>query len=157
MSADTGQLTRLLSDELATLRALAAALDSEHNALLSSDVGALEAATTAKNTAIHAHQAQQSERLAWMQARQLSADLPPRELVRVTGDAPEALRLQAQLAELAASCQDSNRRNGVLIVRLQERTRGALEVLRKEDTGTDLYSLSGAREHRSDSRTLGKA
>jgi flagellar biosynthesis/type III secretory pathway chaperone len=76
--------------------------------------------------------------------------------VRSTGDDSTSLQLQEQLASLAANCQDSNRRNGVLIVRLQERTRGALDVLRRDDS-TDLYSLSGAREHHSDGRTLGKA
>lgn len=157
MSVDNHQLQPLLDAELTTLQSLAAALDAEHDALLSADVRALETATAAKNSAIEAHRQQQSLRVSWMQRAQLPPDTPLRELVRSAGDDPGSLRLQEQLATLAADCQDSNRRNGVLIVRLQERTRGALDVLRRDDSATDLYSLSGAREHHNDGRTLGKA
>jgi flagellar biosynthesis/type III secretory pathway chaperone len=157
LSADSQQLQQLLHTELTTLQSLAAALAAEHAALLSADVVALETATAAKNTAIQAHRDQQSLRIDWMQKAQLAADTPLRELVRSAGDDSTSLQLQEQLASLAANCQDSNRRNGVLIVRLQERTRGALDVLRRDDSTAELYSLSGAREHHNDGRTLGKA
>ena len=154
---DHGQLEQLLRAELTTLQALAGALEGEHLALLATDVAALETATATKNAAIAAHREQQAQRLAWMQTAQLAPDTPLDDLVSAAGGGAAARQLQAELAALAADCQDSNRRNGLLILRLQEQTRGALDVLRRDESGTDLYSLSGAREHRSDSRSLGKA
>ncbi|MDP5071644.1 MAG: flagellar protein FlgN, partial [Congregibacter sp.] len=111
----------------------------------------------AKNSAVVAHRTQQAQRIAWMQSLDLPPDTSLRDLVSRCGTTEANTALQSQLAALANHCQDSNRRNGGLILRLQERTRGALDVLRHEDGGPKLYSLSGSREHQSDSRTLGKA
>ncbi|WOJ93280.1 flagellar protein FlgN [Congregibacter variabilis] len=157
MSADSGQLTPLLKAELSTLTALEQALDAEHQALVNNQVEELERATTTKNAAVAAHRAQQERRIGWMHGLGLSPDSPLGDLVSHCGDNATDIDLQNQLISLATQCQESNRRNGGLILRLQDRTRGALDVLRREDGGPDLYSLSGSREHQSDSRTLGKA
>jgi len=157
MSANSLHLTPLLTAELDTLRALEESLEAEHQALITSNVEDLELATTRKNAAVAAHRAQQEQRLGWMRGLGLSADSPLADLVDHFGGNEADKRLQDELASLAAHCQDNNRRNGGLILRLQERTRGALDVLRQEDAGADLYSLSGSREHQSDGRTLGKA
>ncbi|EAQ98468.1 flagella synthesis protein FlgN [Congregibacter litoralis] len=157
MSAGSTQLTPLLTAELRTLRSLEAALDAEYQALVDNSVDALESATAQKNLAVTAHREQQEQRLSWMHGLGLGADSSLAELVEHCGGSPQDAELQDTLAALAAECQENNRRNGGLILRLQDRTRGALDVLRREDGGPDLYSLSGSREHQSDSRTLGKA
>ncbi|EED30855.1 FlgN protein [gamma proteobacterium NOR5-3] len=157
MSADSAHLTPLLSAELNSLQSLERALEAEYQALINNKVDDLERATVAKNAAVAAHRAQQEQRLGWMQGLGLSPDSPLGDLVSHCGDHQADIELQNQLIGLATQCQESNRRNGGLILRLQDRTRGALDVLRREDGGPDLYSLSGSREHQSDSRTLGKA
>lgn len=157
MSASNEHLTPLLKAELSTLQSLNDALAREYEALISNSVEDLERATSTKNQAVTAHQAQQMQRLNWMSGLGLAADSSLGDLVRHCGDDHTDSRLKEELANLATQCQESNRRNGGLIHRLQERTRGALDVLRHEDGSPNLYSLSGSREHQSDSRTLGKA
>lgn len=152
------ELTRLLHAELETLRALCDALDGEHSALTRADVGALETATQGKTQAVESHRAQQQQRLTWMAAAGLDSSVPLADLLDDLGAKNTDLSdLQVQLAALATRCQGSNRRNGTLITRLQSRTRGALDVLRGAEPAGDLYSLSGARDGGSDSKSLGKA
>jgi flagellar biosynthesis/type III secretory pathway chaperone len=151
-------LTRLLQAELETLRALCDALDGEYSALTSADVGALETATHGKTQAVESHRAQQQQRLTWMTEAGLDRSVPLGDLLNDLGARDTNLAdLSAQLSALATRCQDSNRRNGTLITRLQSRTRGALDVLRGAEPAGDLYSLSGARDSGSDSKSLGKA
>lgn len=149
-------LEALLNAELNTLEALSTALEQEHTALLGNQPVDVESATAVKNAAVEQHRQQQAQRLTWMAQMGFPTDLALSELVARCGAETRAGDLQQRLASLARSCQDNNRRNGGLIVRLQEHARSALDVLRREDS-TDIYSLSGAREHHSDSRTLGKA
>jgi flagellar biosynthesis/type III secretory pathway chaperone len=156
MTPSPQELRSFLEAEHETLQALAAALAAEHEALISRDVGTLEATTATKNRCIEAHSAQQQKRLGWMQDLGLAADTALSDLVSRAGGDADLADLRARLATLAQDCQDANRRNGGLILRLQERTRDALDVLRREER-SDLYSLSGAHERKSDGRTLGKA
>lgn len=156
MSNGANTLAALLTAELSSLKAVESTLDQEHDALLDSNPASLEAATLAKNAAVEQHRQQQTERLNWMTQQGFPADLALSELLARCSADENVGALAEQLTSLAQQCQDSNRRNGGLIMRLQEHARGALDVLRREDS-SDVYSLSGAREHRSDSRTLGKA
>lgn len=158
-------LQNLLDGEFATLRALNDALENEYRALIGNDVEALELATKQKTAALSAHRTQQMQRVSWLQAQSLDH---PREqssgnnpgaspLAQLIDSDPALTALETTLATLAEACHDSNRRNGGLILRLQDRTRNALDVLRGGDSGGDLYSLSGARQHKADGRSLGKA
>ncbi len=156
MSVNPAECRALFEAELATLEQLRDALDAEYEALIANNPEALETATRAKAERIDAHRSQQQKRLSWQTSAGLALDTTLKQLVHLSGDDEAAADLQSRLAALASECQQNNRRNGGLIARLQERTRGALDVLRR-DSGGDLYSLSGAREHQSDSRTLGKA
>ena len=156
MSLAATDLQALLQAEIATLGRIAALLDEEHAALLGSDAEALESITTRKNSAIAAHQAQQEQRFSWMTAAGVARDSSLDTLLDQAGGPPACATLASELAELAGECQLRNRRNGGLIVRLQDRTRSALDILRREES-SNIYSLSGAREQQTDSRTLGKA
>jgi len=157
MSLDPSRLKDLIEAELATLTRVSQTLADEHDALVGGDAETLERATAAKAAAIEAHSAQQQERLQLMAASGYSAETPLSEVVQAIAVEDSDLgAARDRLAELADACQSANRRNGGLIIRLQERARSALDVLRREENN-DLYSLSGAKEHRSDSRSLGKA
>jgi len=157
MSTESSLLSDLLRAELSTLERVKKSLEAEYQSLISNSIERLETATVEKNTAIAAHRSQQEQRLGWMRGQGLTENLPLGELVAEHGNKTSDVHLHTELIALASHCQDSNRRNGGLILRLQERARGALDVLRQDDGGPDLYSLSGSKEHQSDSRTLGKA
>ncbi|GAB5413253.1 MAG: hypothetical protein Cons2KO_08560 [Congregibacter sp.] len=151
------ELQSLLQAELATLQTLHTAIEVEHEALLANTPEPLESATQSKLQAISGHAEQQARRLAWMQDQGLDDGLPFQELLEKIGGNAELGSLQQALASLAENCQDGNRRNGTLILRLQDRAQSALDILRGDEPGGDIYSLSGAREHRNDGRSLGKA
>lgn len=157
MSSAADQLAEFFGAELATLQVLDDALENEYNALMGNDVDALEEATAHKDSAIRAHREQQGRRIDWMLGLGLDSTTSTSDLLDHCGATGKNSAIQRELAGLGSRCQESNLRNGGLIVRLQERARNALDVLRREDHGGDLYSLSGSREHHSDSRILGKA
>lgn len=154
--ADRARLSELLTAELARIRDLEAALDAEHAALVGNDPDTLESATRAKGAAIAAQQAQQAQREAWLRERGMDTS-PLGESIRRLGGASECEQLHATMIDHARRCQERNRRNGALIQRLQDRTRGALNVLRQSDGQPALYSTSGHREPDDDTRSLGKA
>lgn len=150
-------LAPLLREELITLRALDDSLQREHGALLDTDPMALEQATQQKVVAIDAHREQQARRLQWQEAQGLPDSPADDAIADLVDPEPELNALQRELTQLSHTCQEHNRRNGGLILRLQDRTRGALDVLRGGDDQGELYSLHGAREHQADGRSLGKA
>lgn len=151
------ELATLLRGELETLRALDSAIAAEYAALTDNSVEHLEDVTRTKIDAVDTHRSQQDIRLQWMQAKGFARDLGLAELVAQTGASVAGKQLQTELSELAAQCQENNRRNGGLIVRLHERAQGALEVIRGDSATSDVYSLSGAKEHVDHGRVLGKA
>lgn len=147
-------LREWLEAERATMQALWESLDAEYKALGSDDVERLEAVTRRKNSAL-ADSRQQ--RLAWAEGLDLPRDASVSEIVDRLAGGGELRELASELIRLVKRCQDANRRNGLLISRLQDRTRGALQILRGDTPGSDVYSLSGAREHHVDGKSLGKA
>jgi flagellar biosynthesis/type III secretory pathway chaperone len=151
------RLGELLAAELARIHDLEAALLAEHEALVGSDPDALEAATRTKNAAIAAQQEQQALRSAWLRSRGMDATASLDEAIHKIGGAARLNELHEAMVRHAERCQDRNRRNGALILRLQDRTREALNILRQGDAQPALYSTSGQRENSDDSRSLGKA
>ena len=154
---DSDALHELLQNELETLQTLDGALEEEHAALTGNDAGKLEAVTKRKSEAVAEHRARQHERLQWMQRLGLPSDLILVDLVARLNGSNALYLLQSELAELADRCQENNRRNGGLITRLRERTQNALSALRGESANSDVYSPLGAKQHRNDARSLGKA
>ncbi len=157
MTSRSEELKDRLTAELTTLQALWKALQAEEKALLGNAVDALEDATRTKNAALLAHRDSQQLRLRWTTEAGLATDLPLSQLITEVSTDISLEALVNDLAELASRCQDANRRNGGLILRLQDHTRGALQVLRGDTPEPDVYSLSGAQERRVDGKSLGKA
>lgn len=151
------RLRELLAAELTRIHDLETALAAEYDALLGSDADALEAATRAKNAALAAQQEQQLRRAAWTRSQGMDANAPLDEVIQTVGGSWQLNELREAMIQHARRCQDSNRHNGALILRLQDRTRQALNILRQSDAAPSLYSTSGQRESSDDSRSLGKA
>ncbi|MEM1404356.1 MAG: flagellar protein FlgN [Pseudomonadota bacterium] len=150
-------LEHLLTQELATLAVLKAILDEESSALLADNAESLEQITERKNNAIAAHAAQQTQRVQWMASAGIPSNAGLTDAVAIAGSTPRLESLRADLTSLAEECAGLNRHNGGLIRRLQERTQGALNILRGNENHGDVYSLSGAKAPQGGSRTLGKA
>ena len=150
-------LREWLESELSSMRALEKSLDAEYQALSGGDAEHLEAATRRKNSALTEHQGGQQQGLALAAGPGLAAEASVSEMLDTLAKGGEFSELARELIDLARRCQDSNRRNGMLILRLQDQTRSALHILRGDAPGTELYSLSGAREHHVDGQSLGKA
>jgi len=154
---EAAHLGELLSAELERIRDLEAALQAEHEALVNNDADALEAATRDKNAAIAAQQEQQARRSAWLLSRGMDAAASLDDTIRAVSGSEQLEALREAMVQHARRCQDNNRRNGALILRLQDRTRDALNILRQSDAQPALYSTSGHRESGDESRSLGKA
>ncbi|MEO0435495.1 MAG: flagellar protein FlgN [Pseudomonadota bacterium] len=167
MSERLHSITALLTKELELLQLVGDSIEREHEALLKNNLETLQQATKSKAQAVSDFREQQQLRLQWMRAHGLKTDSSLLDLVRAVADLeprPEPLTdirdledLAKSLNELALSCDSNNRRNGGLIVRLQEKTRNTLSVLRGEGASEDLYSDSGEKAPSTGSRSLGKA
>lgn len=152
----SSELQAFLEAEVRTLSALNTAIETEHGALTGDAVDALEIATRDKLQSVADHADQQSLRVNWMRENGFE-DMPYQDLLDKIGGTAALEALQRSLATLAETCQNNNRRNGSLILRLQDRAQNALDILRGDEPGGDVYSLSGTRQHHSDGRSLGKA
>ncbi|MEM6300753.1 MAG: flagellar protein FlgN [Pseudomonadota bacterium] len=167
MSEHLQTLSAFLSAELDLLNLVQESIEREHEALLKNHIEMLERATESKARTVDRYQQQQLLRSEWMAALGFAADLPLLELMRDLADSEKSPEFRTDssvledvarsLNELALSCDSKNRRNGRLILRLQEKTRNTLNVLRGEDNGKDLYSDSGEKAPSTGSRSLGKA
>ena len=157
MNHHSATLREWLESELSSMRALEKSLDAEYQALSGRDVEHLEAVTRRKNSALAEHRGGQQQGLARAAGLGLAAEASVSEMLNTLAEGGEFSELARELLNLARRCQDSNRRNGMLILRLQDQTRSALHILRGDAPGTELYSLSGAREHHVDGQSLGKA
>lgn len=151
------RLGELLAAELAGIHDLEAALAAEHDALISGDPDALEAATRTKNAALAAQREQQTHRSAWLRSQGMDGTAPLDEVIEQVGGSLHLNELRKTMIQHARRCQDRNRHNGALILRLQDRTREALNILRQSDAQPTLYSTSGQRDSSDDTRSLGKA
>lgn len=157
MNQRSATLREWLESELSSMRALEKSLDAEYQALSGRDVEHLEAVTRRKNSALAEHQGERQQGLARAAGLGLASDTSVPEMLDTLAEGGEFSELARELLNLAKRCQDSNRRNGMLILRLQDQTRSALHILRGDAPGTELYSLSGAREHHVNGQSLGKA
>ncbi|MFT7287406.1 MAG: flagellar biosynthesis/type III secretory pathway chaperone [Halieaceae bacterium] len=157
MSDTAQQLRALLTAERGTLKTLEVALDAEREALGSANVEALESATQSKRSAIQQQQERQQARGEFID-QALGTNLSLSDALARLGNQDEDRALGQEVIDLAKRCHEINRRNGTLILRQQDRTRSALDVLRGVDLSSDLYSLDGVLSNAaSDSRSLGKA
>lgn len=151
-------LAAILSREIDCMQRLLDVLKKEYTALINTDVGNLEQATTVKNAAL-AEQAELSKlRGQFLTSASYSDSLEG--LQSFIADCAPSQELETALVSLTAlaqQCQINNRENGRLILQKQEQTRGALSVLRQTEQSSTIYSGQGIADVTDSSRTLGKA
>lgn len=152
------QLRALLDQEVENLQSLKTILQREYDALLDSDIGALEQVTGLKNQALSIQAGLTNNR-----GRLVTSILGNAEedrlaqYVAASGNT-QLENLFSRLSALARQCHELNRTNGRLIAQRQQHTLGALDILRHTDSTGATYSLSGKADSADQSgRTLGKA
>ncbi len=152
------QLRGLLDQEVENLQSLKTILTREYDALVASNIEALEQVTALKNQAlsIQANLANSRQRL-FGGAQGGTPDDQLGQFVAASGDA--GLKdLYARLSALADECHTLNRTNGRLIAQKHQQATGALDILRHTDSKGATYSLSGKTSATEQGgRSLGKA
>ncbi|MEM1145881.1 MAG: flagellar protein FlgN [Pseudomonadota bacterium] len=150
------KLKALLSNQLKLLEAVEQALNQEHDALIGDDPEVLQQAANEKSRAVAAYQEASGALSAWMAENRVSDAASLEVHVRGLND-PNLLSTHQRLKELSLHCEECNKRNGTLILRLQEKTGKLLGILRGGDAFEGLYSVTGSKEGDAPGRTLGKA
>ena len=149
-------IAQALVRELETLTQVVETLDIEHEALLGSDAERLEQAVAAKQRAIAAHAQARHERETLGLRENLRAQIESHPGF-FNGLKTQALDTVDVLREKGAASKNANKRNGMLIAGLRERTRSALTLLRPDAANVTLYGNRGSAEGTMGSRLLGSA
>ena len=143
MSDFGSEILDALQRERSSLESVHLALSEESLALSNGDAAGIERSIKNKEAALANHQLIMGQRPA------ASADHAAN---------PDIAALQERLAALANKCRELNQQNGILISKLSDRTRSALNVLQGTEDMTVLYSASGVEGAAGKgSRVLGKA
>lgn len=141
------QLSGLLQGEIRFTQNLHQSLELESNALIASDIAALEKATKEKSQHIH-----QLELLA-QERETLVASIGGEKLL----EAEPYLSLWQDLLTLAASCQEKNLVNGSIIKIGIRQSQKALDILQGIPDKPELYNHSGQTTRSGKSSTLAQA
>ena len=143
MSNFGSEILDALQREQSSLESVHLALSEESSALSNGDAAGIERSIKNKEAALANHQLIMGQRPA------ANADHAAN---------PDIAALQERLAALANKCRELNQQNGILISKLSDRTRAALNVLQGTEDMTVLYSASGVEGAAGKgSRVLGKA
>lgn len=152
------KLATILQREIDNLNTLQSIVDREYEALADANIPAIEALIAEKNRALHTQAELAKSRQDIVQ--QHSFDDTPDGLLRFIDECDNRDTLSTayrHLSTLARDCRDSNRANGRLISQKQRHAADALDVLRKTDSKSSLYSSQGKTSLAGEKgRTLGK-
>ena len=152
------QVRGLLDQEVENLQSLLSILRREHDALVNSDVEALEQITGLKNQALSIQANLTNSRQKLLASTQGGAVNDQLADYVASGDDSTLEALYMRLSSLAEECHSQNRTNGRLIGQKHQLTLGALDILRHTDSKGATYSLSGkASGPDQTGRSLGKA
>lgn len=141
-----------LREEAEAARELATCLLNEQALLIAADVDALETGTMHKNALVLRMTALASQRLD----RLASAGLPATKegMQRWLEQVPALAESWRELQQYARQAQDINRTNGMLLNIHLTRNLQAINVLRQQPEGGDVYGPDGQRQLRAGARTL---
>ncbi len=143
MTDSVSGILSVLQQELNTLELVHSALEAESLGLSKGDVTSIQRLIQDKEAALANHQRIMGQRPS--ASKEHAAN-------------PEVAALQDRLAALASECRKLNQQNGIMISKLSDRTKAALNVLQGTEDMTVLYSASGVEAAKSKgSRVLGKA
>mgnify|MGYP001375168395 FL=1 len=143
MTDSVSGILSALQQELSTLELVHSALEAESLGLSKGDGTSIERLIQNKEAALANHQRIMGQRPS--ASKDHAAN-------------PEVAALQDRLAALANECRELNQQNGILISKLSDRTKAALNVLQGTEDMTVVYSASGVEAAKNKgSRVLGKA
>jgi len=152
------QLRFLLNQETSSLQQLENVLKQEYDALMATNIEAIESAISLKNQALASQADATMSRKNF--TTQLSVDHGDEGLQQLIASCDNSDELAASIAgltSLAKQCHDANRTNGRLIMEKQQRAILALNIVRQTDNNLPVYSGQGKALNKPSSRSLGKA
>jgi flagellar biosynthesis protein FlgN len=144
--ADTGsdRLYELLSQAVRESALLEAALERETRALSTRDVDTLQQAVAAKHQAVENLERISQEQGALLRAGGFALDARGMDSFLQTWDQERRIRpLWGKLQDSMERCRGQNQVNGGLVQTQQHQVQQALQILRGEDTRTELYDPRG--------------
>jgi len=152
------QLRGLLDQEVENLQSLLNILQREYDALVNSDIEALEQVTDLKNQALSIQAGLTNNRGRLVASILDSVEEDQLEQYVAASGNTQLQDLYSRLSSLAEECHARNRTNGRLIAQKQQHAAGALDILRHTDSAGATYSLSGKTSVADETgRSLGKA
>ena len=158
--ADTGsdRLYELLSQAVRESALLEAALERETRALSTRDVDALQQAVAAKHQAVENLERISQEQGALLRSGGFALDARGMESFLQTCDQEGRIRpLWGRLQDSMERCRRHNQVNGGLVQTQQHQVQQALQILRGEDTRTEVYDPRGRTVASSASRPISQA
>ncbi len=152
-------LTAIFAREIDSLLSLQAILEQEYQALVAADVVAIEALSATKNRALNVQaELTQARQQTLTDAALSNTPEGLQQLIAGSGNRDALTEAYQRLTDLAATCHESNRTNGRLIMQKQRQANDALDILRHSEARTPTYSNQGKTASGGQaSRTLGKA
>jgi flagellar biosynthesis protein FlgN len=152
------RLYELLSLAVRQAVLLEAALERETRALSVRDVGALQQAVTAKHQAVQSLEQVSQEQGALLRSAGFAADALGMDSFLQTWDQERRIRpLWERLQDSMQRCRGQNQLNGGLVQTQQHQVQQALQILRGEETRTELYDPRGHTVASSASRSISQA
>lgn len=158
--ADTGsdRLHDLLSRAVRESVLLEAALERETRALSTRDVETLQQAVAAKHQAVQNLEQVSQEQGALLRSGGFAADARGMESLLQAWDQEGRIRpLWGRLQDSMQRCRRHNQVNGGLVQTQQHQVQQALQILRGEDTRTEVYDPRGRTVASSASRPISQA
>lgn len=151
------QLQQLLSREVTYLQQLLEVLQQEHAALVATDLDDIKQASCDKQSIISTLEKTMATRNTWLSNSGLDIDHEELEasLKNISSDSSVLTDLAHKLESLSAHCREANISNGMLILKMEQITRRALNTLRP-NVSAATYSDKGQTSLKN-CRSLGKA
>lgn len=157
LDTQLGQLQQLLSQEVTYLEQLLEVLQQEHVALVATDLEEIERTSILKQSIISTLEQAMAIRNTWLSQSGLDIDHQELEasLAAISSNSSALTDLARKLELLSSHCRDANISNGMLILKKEQITRKALNILRPNLPDTT-YSDKGKKSI-NNCRSLGKA
>lgn len=151
------QLASLLNQETSSLQQLQNILQLEYDALMGTDIGAIERATSNKNQALENQaEATRSRKNFIAQSGADETEEGIQQLIASYSNCDELASAYSNMLSLARQCHETNRANGRLITEKQHQARMALNIIRQTDNHLPTYSGQGKAMDAPTTRSLGK-
>ena len=151
-------MNKVLNQEIYATAELIETLTEERKSIIGADTAALESAVRNKEQGLEQLHHLEQQRLSLVEAAGYGPTPDGMEsYMQQDQGSGEIFKLWKQLLAHAANCRDQNRENYQLVELYSHRTHQALNILRGEDPGQEVYGPAGFTREQHERRSLAKA